>query len=170
MGRTRKQVGTSLCYDTHLGAQSTSHEEIRGPLWCAANARAQCQQSFFCPWIGCSPFTTLRQWYSQLQYTHTQSITEYFVRIWIDLDWFGLPAGVMSGVFGPVAQCLCRLRLPFWPFCFYHSRPCTCLESPATTVLSFNATYPCCRRSMFLIHVIYFHYFSMRHTYVSPWS
>lgn len=83
MGRTRKQVGTSLCYDTHLGAQSTSHEEIRGPLWCAANARAQCQQSFFCPWIGCSPFTTLCQWY--LQYTHTQSITEYFVLIWIDL-------------------------------------------------------------------------------------
>ena len=89
MGRTRKQVGTSLCYDTHLGAQSTSHEEIRGPLWCAANARAQCQQSFFCPWIGCSPFTTLRQWYSQLQYTHThrvsQSILCGFGLIWIDL-------------------------------------------------------------------------------------
>jgi hypothetical protein len=86
MGRTRKQVGTSLCYDTHLGAQSTSHEEIRGPLWCAANARAQCQQSFFCPWIGCSPFTTLRQWYSQLQYTHT----EYHRVFCADLDWFGL--------------------------------------------------------------------------------
>ena len=140
------------------------YEDRCGALRGQSNASGQCPQSCFCPWIGCSPFTEPLphifcrvRYFPPLQQNSCAVIpsiavhAQYFVLIW--MIWSPSQCHVM---------CLWSSRsvslsfaFTFLTFLLYHSRPCTCLESPAATVWSFNATYPCCRRSMFLIHFIY---------------